>query len=187
MSLKYGITVRFDDNVRDLAKQFPKAASAVLNRAVSKARTEVVNDLAADINLTKAQIRKRIFVRNAKADYLYATIRMSQRGINPWWFLKKKEATTRREPVILEIKKGSTMFPGNKFFAQIGTKSGKLKVMRQPGEDRKKLALMPFIKGNTIFKTEPITNTIRKVVEPYLQKELPRVIEAWYKSGRDLF
>ena len=187
MSLKYGIAVRFDNDVKDLAKQFPKAGAAVLNRAVAESQKLVVDKLFADYNLPKNVIKKRTYVVKANSNNLWATIKFSQRGINPFYFLKSKEPTVRREPILLEIKRGSTMYPGNKFFANIGKKSGLLKVMRQEDpEDREKLTPMKFIKGSQVFKSDEIIPLIRNYVEPYLRKELPRVIEAWFKMGKDV-
>ena len=188
MSLKYGIQVRFDEDVRDLAKQFPRAAVAVLNRAVTRSQKIVSDKLNAEYNLPKSVIKKRIYTFKANKNHLSATIRFSQRGINPYWFLKdKKNPTTRREPVILEIKKGSSIFVGNKIFTNIGKKSGKLKVMFQPkGNPRDHLAPMKFIKGGDVFNSKEIIPLIKNFVEPYMRDELPRVIKAFYKTGRDL-
>ncbi len=187
MSLKYGITVRFDDDVKKLAQQFPRAAVAVLNRGVQSSQKVVTDKLASEYNLTKKTIRSRIYVRKANIKSLWATIRFSQKGINPFLFLKSKKPTVHREPVILEIKKGTSTYVGNKFFTNIGRQTGLLRVMTQPaGNPRSQLALMRYIKGDAVFKTTEIVPTIKNFVEPYLARELPRVVEVWFKTGREI-
>lgn len=184
MSLKFGVQIRMSDDLKDLAKQFPKAAQAVLNRGTMQAQKIVAKEVSQENNIGEKYIRKRIVIKKSTMQSLVAILRFSQRGFNPYLFLKSKEPTTRREPVLLEVKRGSTTFVGNKFFTNIGRKSGLLKVMRQPGESRDQLTQMPYLKANQIFNMTKIETTVREFVVPYMTKELPRVIEAWFKSGR---
>jgi len=184
MSLQFGLKVRMSDDLKNLAQKFPAAGQAVLNRAAGKAEKLVVKQISTEYNVPAAVIDKRIILKKSTQQSLVAVLKFSQKGFNPYYFLKSQEPTTRREPVELEIKRGSTTFAGPKFFTNIGRKSGKLRVMQQPGEDRSKLALMKYLKASEIFDFTKINPMIEQFATEYMKKELPRVIKAFFKSGR---
>jgi hypothetical protein len=182
--MKISMDIRIDDDLKKLAQQFPKAGQAVLNRTAVAARTIVAKEIPKEYKVKSSDIRSRISIVRSTGQRLIATIRFSQRRFNPMMFASPNYPTTRQQAVFLEVKKGSKEAVGNKWFIQKGVKSGKLNIFTQEGKDRAKLTLMKWLTADKIFDMTKINPLIQRFAEQNIAKELPRVIEAFYKAGK---
>ncbi len=178
------IEIKIDDETKDLARQFPAAAQAVLNRTAASAKTLVAKELPKEYNVSAKMIKSRISVIKSTRQSLVAIVRFSQKRFAPILFANPQFPTTRRQAVLLEIKRGQKEMVDRKWFVQRGRKTGNLNVFTQEGKDRTNLTLMKWLTADKIFDMSKINPMITRFVETKLSAELPRVIESLYRAGR---
>jgi hypothetical protein len=182
--MKLSLTINIDDDLKNLAQQFPKAGQAVLNRTAVYAKTVVSRELPKEYNLRKTDIGSRIKIIRSTNQSLSATLRFSQRRFNPMMFASPNQPTTKRQAVFLEIKRGNKEAVGAKWFIQRGKKSGKLNIFTQEGGNREQLTLMKWLTADNIFDMGMINPLIERLARQKIEKDLQRVIEAFYKAGK---
>jgi len=182
--MKLSLQIRIDDELKNLAQQFPKAGQAVLNRTAREAATLVSKEIPKVYNVKQSDVKKRIAVIGAKAGSLVAILKFSQKGFNPLMFATPKSPTTRRQQVFLEVRKGNKSAIGNKWFIQRGRGSGKLGLFTQQGDKREELTRHGFLKAGEIFNMPSINQLIQRFAENRIATELPRVIKTFYRQGK---
>jgi len=178
------MTVTFPRDFRSAAEMFPRVSAAVLNRTAQESRTLVKNYVTQNYNIKPSEITS-VAIKKANKNNLVAVIAFSKKLIPPILFATFKKPTTRREPVILEIKKGVKRLVDTKWFIQRGRKSGKVNIFTQEGDDRTHLTMMKFFRISGLLQSKALLTTWDKFAKRRIETELPRVLKAFREIGRE--
>lgn len=183
-SFKYGFSYTLPETLKNTAAFFPKASQAVLNRAVMRARTKIGRQLASESGLKVKDVTSKMSVVRAQLGNLTAILKFNRKRFAAILFATRKAPTTHREPITLKV--GPQMKTADsKWFIQRGKKSGKLNIFTQPGESREKLSRMPGFASSQIFEAQRIGQMLNDQVGSEVAKELPRVVDAFMKTGKE--
>lgn len=183
MATELKLTVKLPADFKQAANMFPKAGSAVLNRTAQGAVTLLAREIPKQWNIRSSDVRSKITLRRASVNNLRAVIEINSKNFSLSRFMKNKAATTRRQPVVVEVKKGKRTTLTNRTF--VNTVRGNLAVLQRSGEERLPFKYRQSVSAWLIFSSKEMKEKLSKFVDETIRKELPRVIEVFRKTGRE--
>jgi len=173
------IQINVGKNITTIANQFPKAASASLNRIAQGARTELSRDVREEYNIKAADVSKNIVIANATKDNLRVIIRA--RGSNLPFFIFDPRQTA--QGVSIMIKTGARKVKAGAFLATM--KSGHKGVFIREGKKRLPIDEKYTIGLPQMITSKNISDKLVAFVQDKLPAELVRTIKAFIDLGRE--
>lgn len=181
--LNFNIKVTLPKEIREAANRFPKAASAVLNRTATECRTFISREVPKEWNVKTSEVRENIKVQKASSNNLTAKLIITSKNFPVIRFVKNPKPTIRREPVIVEVKRGKRTELRTRTFIQ--EVKGKLGVFQRVGEQREPFKYRKYISAGLIFNSQNLRNALKIFAEEKIKTNLPKTIKAFLELGRE--